>query len=64
MGFNWLSVILFLPVVGAIVIALYKGADEKLIKRLAAAFTAVPFILAVMLFIAFNRTTGGVQFEE
>jgi NADH-quinone oxidoreductase subunit M len=64
LSFNWLSVILFFPVLGAIVIALYKSADEKRIKWLALVFTAVPFILSLMLFIAFNRTTGGVQFEE
>jgi NADH-quinone oxidoreductase subunit M len=64
LSFNWLSVILFLPVLGAVVIALAKGASEKQIKWLALIFTAVPFILSVMLFIMFNRTTGGVQFEE
>jgi NADH-quinone oxidoreductase subunit M len=53
--------------VGAIVIALYKGADEKLIKRLAAVFTFVPFALALYLFIAFDRSASAAsafQFEE
>jgi NADH-quinone oxidoreductase subunit M len=65
--FNYLSTILFLPAVGAIVIALYKGADEKLIKRLAAVFTFVPFALALYLFVAFDRSAsaaGAFQFEE
>jgi NADH-quinone oxidoreductase subunit M len=65
--FNYLSVILFLPAVGAIVIALAKGADEKLIKRLAAVFTFVPLALSLYLFIAFDRSssmTGIFQFEE
>ena len=67
MDFNWLSTILFLPAVGAIVIALYKGANEKLIKRLALVFTAIPLILAIYLFIAFDRSlsaAGMIQFEE
>ncbi len=67
MGFNWLTTILFLPVAGAIVIALYRGANERLIKRLAAVFTLIPLALAIYLFIAFDRSAGAaglVQFEE
>jgi NADH-quinone oxidoreductase subunit M len=67
LDFNYLSTILFLPAVGAIVIALTKGADEKLIKRLAAVFTFIPFALALYLFIAFDRSAsaaGVFQFEE
>ncbi|MFA5308302.1 MAG: NADH-quinone oxidoreductase subunit M [Dehalococcoidales bacterium] len=67
MDFNWLSVILFLPALGAAVIALYKNADEKLIKRLALVFTAIPFIIALVLFIVFDRSAsaaGLMQFEE
>jgi NADH-quinone oxidoreductase subunit M len=64
LDFNWLSVILFLPALGAVVIALAKNANDKQIKWLALAFTAVPFILSVFLFFMFDRTTGGVQFEE
>ena len=58
MGFNYLSTILFLPAAGAIVIALMKGKDEKLIKRLAVVFTAIPLALAIYLFIAFDRSSG------
>jgi NADH-quinone oxidoreductase subunit M len=67
LDFNWLSTILFLPVVGAIVIALSKGANEKLIKRLAVVFTAIPLALAIYLFVAFDRSltaAGVIQFEE
>jgi NADH-quinone oxidoreductase subunit M len=64
LDFNWLSTILFLPAVGAIVIALMKGKNEKLYKWLAVIFTVIPFILALFLFIAFDRTAGGYQFEE
>ncbi len=67
MDFNYLSVILFLPALGAIVIALAKGANERLIKRLAAVFTFIPLALALYLFIAFDRSasaSGVFQFEE
>ncbi|MGD0794375.1 MAG: NADH-quinone oxidoreductase subunit M [Dehalococcoidales bacterium] len=67
MGFNYLTTILFLPAAGAIVIALSKGADERLIKRLAVVFTAVPLALVIYLFIAFDRSSsmaGVIQFEE
>jgi NADH-quinone oxidoreductase subunit M len=66
LDFNYLSTILFLPVAGAIVIALMKGKDEKLIKRLAVVFTAIPLALAIYLFIAFDRSSGAavMQFEE
>jgi NADH-quinone oxidoreductase subunit M len=67
LDFNWLSIILFLPAVGAIVIALVKGKNDKLTRYLAAIFTAIPFILSLYLFITFDRSltaAGVIQFEE
>jgi NADH-quinone oxidoreductase subunit M len=67
LDFNWLSTIIFLPAAGAIVIALSKGTNEKLIKRLAVVFTAIPLALAIYLFVAFDRSltaAGVIQFEE
>jgi NADH-quinone oxidoreductase subunit M len=66
LDFNWLSTILFLPAVGAIVIALF-GKREKAIKPLAVIFTAIPFILSLYLFITFDRSASmasTMQFEE
>ena len=66
MDYNYLSTILFLPAVGAIIIALF-GRSEKLAKWLAAAFTVVPLGLSIFLFAAFDRSAsmaGIVQFEE
>jgi NADH-quinone oxidoreductase subunit M len=65
--FNALSTILFLPALGAIVIALLKGQSESLVKRFALAFTAIPLVLSVYLFIAFDRSAsaaGAFQFQE
>ncbi len=67
MGFNWLSTILFLPLVGAIIIAFVLKKDEVLIKRVAAVFTGIPLVLAIYLFVAFDRSAsmaGVFQFEE
>jgi NADH-quinone oxidoreductase subunit M len=64
--FNWLSTILFLPMVGAILVAIF-GKNEKLIKPLALVFTAVPLVISTVLFIAFDRSgvaAGAMQFEE
>ncbi|GAI42469.1 unnamed protein product, partial [marine sediment metagenome] len=53
MGFPYLSTIVFLPVIGAIVIALLPGANPRRIKLTAAAFTAVSFFLSLALFSMF-----------
>jgi NADH-quinone oxidoreductase subunit M len=66
LGFNWLSTILFLPAVGAVIIALFGGGNEKVAKRLAALFTIVPLGMAIYLFAAFDRSASGsvYQFQE
>jgi NADH-quinone oxidoreductase subunit M len=67
LGFNYLTTILFLPALGALVIALVSGKNQGLTKGLAAIFTAIPFALAIYLFIAFDRSAamaGVFQFEE
>jgi NADH-quinone oxidoreductase subunit M len=63
----YLTTILFLPAVGAIVIALISKKDDALLKRVAAVFTFIPLALALYLFIAFDRSAsaaGMMQFEE
>ncbi|MBA7506772.1 NAD(P)H-quinone oxidoreductase chain 4 1 [subsurface metagenome] len=67
MSFPYLTVIIFLPVVGAILIAFLPGLSGRLIKRLAAIFTFVPLALSVLLFCNFDRSLGAagvIQFEE
>ncbi|MFC2016403.1 NuoM family protein [Chloroflexota bacterium] len=67
MGFNYLSTIVFLPVVGAIIIAFIAGSRPRLIKYLAAIFTFIPLVLAVALFCNFDKSlgmAGVIQFEE
>ena len=67
MDFNYLTTILFLPAVGAIVIAFIRGDNESLIKRIAVIFTAIPLVLSIYLFAVFDRSLGAagtIQFEE
>ena len=64
MSFPYLSIIVFLPLIGAIVIALLPGASPRRIKRTAALFTSVAFILSIALFFMFDRSLAGPQFVE
>ncbi|MFC1987701.1 NuoM family protein [Chloroflexota bacterium] len=66
MNFPYLTTIVFLPLAGAIIIALAGHNRGKLIKYLAAIFTIVPFVLALVLFSIFNRAAGAqvFQFQE
>lgn len=53
--------------VGAIIIAFISSGHERAIKRVAFVFTAIPLILAVYLFVIFDRSLGAagvMQFEE
>ncbi|MFC1941420.1 hypothetical protein ACFLWL_03350 [Chloroflexota bacterium] len=44
MDFNYLTTIIFLPLVGAIIITLVAGNHPRLIKYLAAIFTLIPLV--------------------
>jgi NADH-quinone oxidoreductase subunit M len=65
--FNYLTWIIFLPAVGAILIAFVPNLHDRLIKRIAAILTFVPLVLSVILFFNFDRSlvaAGVIQFEE
>ncbi len=64
MSFPYLSTIVFLPLLGAIVIALLPNATPQRIKRTALLFTLVPFAISVALFFMFDRSLAGPQFVE
>ena len=59
-----LSFIIFLPAVGALLIALIPRLDAGAIKRFAAFFTFLSFVLSVVLFALFDKGESGVQFIE
>jgi NADH-quinone oxidoreductase subunit M len=58
-----LSLIVFLPVIGAIVIA-FIPRSAKTIKLTAVLFTLIPFILSIALFIIGHGSFGSPQFVE
>jgi NADH-quinone oxidoreductase subunit M len=58
---------LFLPAVGAIIVAFISSKNDKTIRWVSFIFTAIPLALAIYLFIAFDRSAGAagiIQFEE
>jgi NADH-quinone oxidoreductase subunit M len=65
--FNWLTTIIFLPALGALLIAFVPRLSARGVRWLAAVFTFIPLALSIYLFIVFDRSAGmaGVmQFEE
>jgi len=66
LDFSYLTTILFLPALGAILIA-FVFKSSRLIKWAAAILTFIPFLLSIVLFINFDRSpaaAGLIQFEE
>ena len=64
MGDHILSWMTFFPVIGAAAILFLPSERKETIKTVAAAASAVPLVLAVQLFLNFDRTTAGLQFVE
>ena len=61
-SFPYLSVILFLPAAGAVVIGLLAK-EARTVRITAALFTFVAFALSLAIFVMFDRS-GGLQFVE
>jgi len=65
--FPYLTLIIFLPAVGALIIALIKGLSATQIRYTSLLATGIPLILSVVLFALFDRSealAGVIQFEE
>ncbi len=60
---NILSLIIILPVIGAILLSIFKVSDRS-IKLIAATFTGITFALAIAMFADYDRSGGGMQFVE
>lgn len=63
---NILSWIIFLPVIGAVAVLCVPKNErrDEIVKWISAAFTGLQLILAIMIFMKFDRTTASMQFEE
>jgi len=67
LSFPLLSVILFLPAVGAIAVALLRSPSQPRVRGVALVVSLVSFLLSVYLFVVFDRSSaaiGAMQFEE
>lgn len=59
-----LSQMVFFPLMGAVVVLLLPSSRPNLIRWVAAAFTTPPLLLAVWLFVNFDRAEPGLQFVQ
>lgn len=64
MNFNFLSLMIFLPLAGVLGIALIPRLSSRAVKYLALAFTLAVLAIALLLFFRFDRGASGMQFEE
>ncbi len=64
MGFNILTLITFIPIIGIIIIALVPKRVEKSAKYIALVFSIIVLGLAIYLLANFNSSIGTMQFEE
>jgi NADH-quinone oxidoreductase subunit M len=64
MNFPFLTLITFIPLVGAIIVALIPGNREREIKWFSVLASLVPLILSVVMWAFYVRTSGGMQFME
>jgi len=67
LDFPYLSLIIFLPIAGAILIAFVPDLSKRMVRWIAVAFTSVPLLLSLIMFASFDRSSAAVgvmQFEE
>ncbi|HFD39087.1 MAG TPA: NADH-quinone oxidoreductase subunit M [Anaerolineae bacterium] len=58
-----LTLITFFPLLSALIILLIPRDDERTIRRLAVGLSFIPLVLAIYLWLAFDKTAAGFQFE-
>ena len=61
---NILSLLIWIPIVGAIVITFLPRDKENLIRYTSAGFTAMQFMVAILLWRKFDPSNGAMQFME
>ena len=59
-----LTIITFLPLLGAVVIAFFGRDRTTSVRWVALAFSLLTFLITVCLYAQFSRDRGGMQFEE
>ena len=61
---HWLSWILFLPALGAVVLMLLPSNQAKLLRWTAFSFSLAAFVLTLAVWAGFNPQLDGFQFQE
>ena len=64
MNFNFLSLIVFLPLVAALALALIPRLSSRAIRYVSLVFTFAVLALSLFLSFRFVRSSSGIQFEE
>lgn len=65
MGFSYLlTIITFLPLLGVLVLLFIPSEKEKEIKWTAVLISLLPLILSIILWLSYDRSTGGIQFQD
>jgi len=64
MGFNILTLITFIPIVGVLTLTVYPKRAEKSTKYIALVTSLITLGLAVYLWVIFDPSVAGMQFEE
>ncbi len=63
-GIPVLSIVAFLPFIGAVLVALIPGKKEGAIRGLSMAIGVVTFLISLPLFFQYDSVAGDMQFEE
>ena len=63
-NFPILTLIMVVPIIGALLILLIPAERDDAIKLTAAAATFIPLLLSVVVFFSYDRSVGGFQFQE
>ncbi len=64
MNFPFLTLIVFIPLLGAVLVTLIPGQREREIKWLSVIISLVPLILSILLWVLYAQGSGGMQFME
>lgn len=64
MSFQILSLIIFTPFVGAILVLLIPSQKSKLIKAFSALVSFITLVASLLMFLKYDRLQGGMQFTE
>jgi NADH-quinone oxidoreductase subunit M len=64
MSFPFLTLITFVPLVGAVIVALIPGEREREIRWFSVIVSLIPLVLSIIMWGLYAQTAGGMQFVE